>query len=285
MNFKTLMENDKYLILPGVYDCLSAKMAQEAGFEALFLSGGALSVAGYGKPDIGFLHTADYVRMAEKIIDVTGLPLLVDADNGFGNAIHVADLARQYVRVGAKGLQIDDQIVPQSVPSTHKEANCWELVEPKLKAIRDAVPDDFLLLFRTVTNFTDNVDEAIKRINRAYELGADVAYIDGIKSEEELRKIAEEAEIPLMINMNEKGVAANLPIDEVKELGYRIGLYPVSAMAVAANAMHDLFVDLKATATTLKHRDHMYNPVKVYNSMGLQSLTDKYLPLYEHENE
>lgn len=278
---RKILDETSFLILPGVYDCLSAKIAEEAGAKAVFLSGGALSIANLGRPDIGFLNLSEFTNTIQKINSTIDIPLISDADNGFGNAVHVGNTAKAFELFGASGMQIDDQVLPQTKPTTSKEALSWDLVAPKLEAIRKNVSDDFVVIFRTIANITDGIEEAIKRINKSRNLGADYAYVDGIKSKEELEIVAKEAKIKLLVNMNEKGVAANLPINDIKSLNYKIGLYPVSTMVVAAKSMCDMLSDLIKDEDTLKHRNHMFNPVEVYNMMGLSNLTDEYIKLYK----
>ncbi len=199
------LQQQSYLMMPGIYDCLSAKMAENAGFQAAFFSGGAFSMATLGKPDIGFFNLTEAVHTLRRIVDSVNIPILSDGDNGFGNAIHAADTARAFETIGVAGIQVDDQVLPQSIPCTSKECNEWRYVEPKLIAIRKAVSPEFVILFRTIANITDDLDKAIWRINRAAELGADYAYVDGLKSYEETQQVAAQAKIPLLINMNEKG--------------------------------------------------------------------------------
>ena len=179
------LQQQSYLMMPGIYDCLSAKMAENAGFQAAFFSGGAFSMATLGKPDIGFFNLTEAVHTLRRIVDSVNIPILSDGDNGFGNAIHAADTARAFETIGVAGIQVDDQVLPQSIPCTSKECNEWRYVEPKLIAIRKAVSPEFVILFRTIANITDDLDKAIWRINRAAELGADYAYVDGLKSYEE----------------------------------------------------------------------------------------------------
>lgn len=279
---RKILDETSYLVLPGVYDCLSAKMAEEAGAKAVFLSGGALSVANLGRPDIGFLNLTEFSDTIKKITSTIDIPLISDADNGFGNALHVGNTARAFEKLGVSGMQVDDQILPQTIPTTSKEMLDWDLAAAKIQAVRNNVSDDFVIIFRTIANIADGVglEEAITRINKAKDYGADYAYVDGIKSEEQLIEVAKRSNIKLLISMNEKGVAANLPIEEIKDLGYRIGLYPVSTMVVAAKSMYDMLKNLMEDETTLKDRDHMFNPVEVYNMMGLNSLTEEYIKYY-----
>lgn len=276
------LDQSKFLILPGVYDCLSAKVAEETGAKALFLSGEALSVAGLGHPDIGFLNLTEFMNSIQRITSTVDIPLISDADNGFDNAIHVGNTARTFEALGVAGMQVDDQILPQSVPTTSKEMLSWEMTVPKIQAVRKNVSDDFVIIFRTIANIAKNdLEEAVRRINSAKEYGADYAYVDGLKSQEELEYVASHAKVKLLVNMNEKSAAANLPIEHIKSLGYSIGLFPVSAMAVAAKSMYDMFANLFEQENTLKDRERMFNPVTVYNMMGLDTLTEEYLKMYQ----
>ena len=271
------LQQQSYLMMPGIYDCLSAKMAEKAAF----FSGGAFSMATLGKPDIGFFNLTEAVHTLRRIVDSVNIPILSDGDNGFGNAIHAADTARAFETIGVAGIQVDDQVLPQSIPCTSKECNEWRYVEPKLIAIRKAVSPEFVILFRTIANITDDLDKAIWRINRAAELGADYAYVDGLKSYEEAQQVAAQAKIPLLINMNEKGACAKIPLEQIKALNYRIGLYPVASVTAAAQAYCDLFRTIHETGSTLGYVDSMYSIKQLMNDMGLQDLTDTYLPLYQ----
>lgn len=275
------LQQQSYLMMPGIYDCLSAKMAENAGFQAAFFSGGAFSMATLGKPDIGFFNLTEAVHTLRRIVDSVNIPILSDGNNGFGNAIHAADTARAFETIGVAGIQVDDQVLPQSIPCTSKECNEWRYVEPKLIAIRKAVSPEFVILFRTIANITDDLDKAIWRINRAAELGADYAYVDGLKSYEEAQQVAAQAKIPLLINMNEKGACAKVPLEQIKALNYRIGLYPVASVTAAAQAYCDLFRTIHETGSTLGYVDSMYSIKQLMNDMGLQDLTDTYLPLYQ----
>ena len=184
---RDVLDQSKFLILPGIYDCLSAKVAEETGAKALFLSGEALSVAGLGRPDIGFLNLTEFMNSIQRITSTVDIPLISDADNGFDNAIHVGNTARTFEALGVAGMQVDDQILPQSVPTTSKEMLSWEMTVPKIQAVRKNVSDDFVIIFRTIANIAKNdLEEAVRRINSAKEYGADYAYVDGLKSQEEL---------------------------------------------------------------------------------------------------
>lgn len=279
---RRLLAENKFLTLPGVYDCLSARIAQEAGFPALFLSGGALAYSVLGKPDFGFLSLAEFGNAIQHIVSACRAPLLADADNGFGNAIQAANTGAVYEQLGAAGLQIDDKVLPASHPARNEIVD-WEMIGPKIQAVRDSVSDDFVIVYRTCANlYGYGVEESIRRINLARERGADYAYVDGIKSMEELKKISDEAAIPLMVNLNEKGfVGGNVPIEEVKALRYSIGLFPISSMLAAAQGMIEVMGALADRGSTLSVRDKMTDPpTRIHNMMGQTALVEKYAPYY-----
>ncbi|SDI42984.1 isocitrate lyase/PEP mutase family protein [Natribacillus halophilus] len=280
-HFKDVLKDKKFTILPGVYDALSSKLAEEAGAKAIFISGGALSITNLAKPDMGFLTLDDFMDAINKIKRVVKVPIITDVDNGFGNAIHAANTAQSVFKAGADGLQIDDQVLPQTKPTTSKEAIAMDLVIPKIKAMRENVDESFTIIFRTVANYNGDVKEAVDRVNLAGENGADVVYVDGLSTYEEVLYVADNVKYPLLLNMNEKGFPATLEITEVKKLGFNIGLYPVSTMAITANATKRLLDTLMKDETTLKLRDEMMNPADIYNLFGLQSSVENESKKYE----
>ncbi|MEG0803811.1 MAG: isocitrate lyase/phosphoenolpyruvate mutase family protein [Pygmaiobacter sp.] len=280
---RRVLSENKFLTLPGVYDCLSGKIAEEAGFPALFLSGGALAYSMLGRPDFGFLGLAEFGSAIQHIVSSVKVPLLADADNGFGNAIQAANTGAMYEQLGAAGLQIDDKVLPATHPARNEIVD-WELIGPKIQAVRDNVSEDFVIVYRTCANLYDfGIDESIRRINLAKACGADYAYIDGIKSVEELEKVSAQANIPLMVNLNEKGFVGGLPIEQVKALNYTIGLFPISSMLAASQGMIEVLGALANSGSTLDVRDKMTNPpTKIHRMMGQFALVEQYTPYYDN---
>lgn len=277
---RKVLEETDFLTLPGIYDCLSARIAEDAGFKAIFLSGGGLACSRLGRPDIGFLSARDFSDTIANIAACVNVPIIADADNGFGNAIHAGKTAQLYEQVGAAGIQIDDKILPGRTPAVNEMVE-WDMVSPKLKAVRKDVSDDFVIIYRTVANlYGYGIDESISRINKAAECGADYAYIDGIKSMDELKKVSDEAKIKLLVNLNEKGFCGSVPIEEIKKFKYKIGLFPISTMLSAANSMMQVMQSLFENGSTLTKRDLLCNPPVVYNMLGLNSLTETYSEFY-----
>lgn len=278
---KALSEN-KFLTLPGVYDCLSGRIAEEAGFPVLFLSGGALAYSRLGRPDFGFLSLSEFGETIQHIVSTVKVPLIADADNGFGNAIHAANTGAVYEQLGAAGLQIDDKILPANNPNIN-EIVSWELIAPKIQAVRNNVSDDFVIIYRACANlYGFGIDESIRRINLAKACGADYAYVDGIHSMEELKRVSDEANLPMMVNLNEKGFCGGLPIEQIKKLNYSIGLFPISSMLAGAKGMMDVLGTLAKEGSTLSVRDRMVNPpTTIHNMMGQTSLTETYGAYYK----
>ena len=197
-------------------------------------------------------------------------------------ALSAANTGAMYEQLGAAGLQIDDKVLPASHPA-RDEIIDWELMGPKIHAIRDNVSPDFVIVFRTCANlYGYGIDEAIRRINLSKECGADYAYVDGIKSMEELEKVSQQATIPLMVNLNEKGfVGGNVPIEQVKSLNFSIGLFPISSMLAASQGMIEVLGALADQGSTLSVRDKMTDPpTRIHRMMGQVSLVEKYTPYY-----
>jgi len=274
-NFKEIVNENNFTILPGIYDSLTAKLAEKAGFQAIFLSGGALSITNLGKPDMGFLTLSDFKESIQKISRVVDIPIITDVDNGFGNSIHAGDTAKTVFEAGADGLQIDDQILPQDKPTTSKDALDIDLVIPKIRAMRENVDDSFTIIFRTVENYNGGVEKAVERVNLAGDNGADLVYVDGLSSYEEVLYVSENVKYPLLINMNEKGFPASLETEVVKNLGFKIALFPVSTMAITAHINEKLFETLINEQTTLSLREDMTNPLDIYNLFGLSESVEK----------
>lgn len=282
LKLRQVLSKTPFLTLPGVYDCLSAKIAEEAGFPALFLSGGALAYSALGRPDFGFLSLTDFGNAIQHIMACVKVPMIADADNGFGNAIQAANTGAVYEQLGAAGLQIDDKILPANHPAKNEIIE-WSLMGPKIKAVRNSVSNEFVIVFRTCAELYDfGVDEAIRRINLSKECGADYAYVDGIKSVEHLEKISKYSKIPLMVNLNEKGFTGGLPIKQITDLSYKVGLFPISSMLAAAEGMIGVLNALAKDGSTLNVRDKMTNPpTKVHRMMGQFSLVETYSPYYD----
>ena len=254
-----LEDKNKITVLPGVFDALSAKIAEHVGFEAMFQTGYGSSAALLGMPDFGLLNSGETVDNAMRIIRAVRVPVLVDADTGYGNPLNVWRLVRDLERLGAAGIFLEDQVWPK---------RCGHMVGkgviprdeyiPKLNAALEARRSkDFIIVARTDARAPEGLEEAIERGKAYRKAGADVIFVEAPRSVEELKKVANEIDAPLVANMIEDGATPNLSASELLRIGYRIAVFPLSAIYSATFAMRQVLTELKNTGTTKEGRNIM----------------------------
>lgn len=254
------LENKKEIIvLPGVFDALSARIAQKVGFAAMFQTGYGSAAALLGMPDFGLLNAGETLDNAERIISAVDVPVLVDADTGYGNPLNVWKLVRDLEKMGASGIFLEDQVWPKRCGHmAGKDVIPKDDYLPKLRAAIEArTSKDFIIVARTDARAPLGLDEAIRRGQAYRKAGADVIFVEAPRTVQELKKVAEEIDAPLVANMIEDGVTPNLPADELLDIGYRIAVFPLSALYAATFAMRQVFTELKATGATKQTRKGM----------------------------
>ena len=211
------------LIMPGVYDALSAKIASRAGFEVIFITGYSLSATLLGEPDFGLLTQSEVVSAAQRICSVVDTPVIVDADTGYGNAINVMRTVQELIRAGAGGMFLEDQVWPKRCG--HMKGKQVIPLEEHLKKIKAAVEakgdNDFYIVARTDSRQALGLDEAIKRGRSFKAAGADAVFIEAPESKQEMKEISRQVPGPLVANMLERGVTPLMGPKELKELGFR----------------------------------------------------------------
>jgi methylisocitrate lyase len=231
--------------VPGVFNALVARLAERLGFQAVYLSGGALSAAA-GVPDVGLLTLSEFVAAARSITLATPLPLLCDADTGFGEALNVERTVRLFETAGAAGIHLEDQQLPKRCGHLSGKA----LVEPALMAakLRAAVAArrdrDFVVIARTDARGVGGFDDAVRRARLYVEAGADAVFPEALESAEEFAAFARAVPVPLLANMTEFGKSPLLDLAELSALGYRMVLYPLTAFRAALKAAEDTLRDL-----------------------------------------
>jgi carboxyvinyl-carboxyphosphonate phosphorylmutase len=271
-----LEDRNKIIVLPGVFDALSAKIAEHVGFEAMFQTGYGSSAALLGMPDYGLLNSGETVDNAMRIIRAVRVPVLVDADTGYGNPLNVWRLVRDLESLGAAGIFLEDQIWPKRCGHmAGKDVIAKDEYIPKLKAALEARQSkDFIIVARTDARAPIGLAEAIER-GRAYrKAGADVIFVEAPSSVEELKKVANEIDAPLVANMIEDGVTPNLSASELLKLGYQIAVFPLSAIYSATFAMRQVLTELKNTGTTKEARSIMVTFKDFNRFMDLDHFAD-----------
>ncbi len=244
LRLRALLDTQEVLIAPGVFNALVARLAQQAGFEALYFSGAAYS-ATLALPDLGLVALPEVVEAVRWVVRATRLPVIVDADVGFGEALNVMRTVRELEDAGAAAVQIEDQVMPKRCGHlTGKEVIPAEAMAEKLAAAVQA-RRHLLVVARTDARATHGLQEVIRRGRLYAEAGADVFFPEALESPEEFRAVAEAVRVPLMANMTEFGRTPLLSVETFRRLGYRIVVFPVTALRVAMRAVAELFRDLR----------------------------------------
>jgi len=232
---------------PGVFDAVSARLATEAGFDCLHLSGAVTSAVELGLPDLGYLHGTDVAQLARRITGVTNVPLIADADTGYGNALHARRTVEQYARAGIAGLHIEDQVSPKRCGHMAGKAVIPrdEAVQ-KIRAASEA-DADLVVIARTDALSVLGIDEAISRVQEYAEAGADLIFVEGATNEEMLDHIHQAVpDVGKVINVSEADAALKpLPLDVLASCGVRLALYPVAPLLAAAFAARNAYAAIR----------------------------------------
>lgn len=247
------------LLLPGVPNALTARIVEEAGFGAVYLSGAGIANSFLGAPDVGLLTMTELVVHVAAVRSAVSLPIVVDADTGFGNALNVRRTIVELGRAGADAVQLEDQVAPKRCGHfTGKSVIPTEEMVGKIQAALDSRPsDDFLVIARTDARAVHGLEDALDRVGRYREAGADVVFVEAPEGEDELRRIGENLDVPLVANMVEGGRTPLLSSAELAKLGFTVQLYANAAMRAGMLAMQRMLAHLRATGDTRAVLDEM----------------------------
>jgi 2-methylisocitrate lyase-like PEP mutase family enzyme len=248
---RALVRPGAALLLPGCANALTARIAEELGYEALYVTGAGVSNTYLGLPDLSFLSLSQLAGHVAAMRDVVDLPLLVDADTGFGNAVNLTHSVRVLERAGASAIQIEDQVFPKRCGHFDgKEVVSRQEFVAKIKAATDARRDDDLMIFaRTDAAACTSFEDAIERANAALEAGADILFVEAPRSLDEIRRIPTTAEAPFLINLVYGGNTPILGRGELRDMGYALVLYANAALQAAVTAMQRVLGHIHATGS------------------------------------
>ena len=247
-----LEKKDEIIVLPGVYDALSARIAQSVGFNAAFQTGYGTSATLLGMPDFGFLNAGEAIDNARRIINSVEIPILVDIDTGYGNPLNVWRTVKDIEKLGAGGIFLEDQVWPKRCGHMKgKSVISREDYIQKLKAAIDARKSkDFIIVARTDSLAVYGLDEAIERGKEFQKIGADVIFIEAPNTLNEMKRITSEIDAPLLANMIEEGVTPNLSAKDLQKLGFKMVVFPLSALYSSTYAIKNVFLALHNTGMT-----------------------------------
>jgi 2-methylisocitrate lyase-like PEP mutase family enzyme len=251
-SLRQLLKRDKLLIAPGCFDGLSARLVEEAGFAAAYLSGGAVARS-MGIPDIGLVTLSETIDRAAQVVATVKIPIIADADTGYGNAVNLVRTVREFERAGVAAIHIEDQITPKRCGHLDgKEVIPLAEMEKKLQAALATRTDpDFCIIARTDARGVHGFDDAISRGRAFAKLGVDAIFVEAPQSEEELAQIPQLIPgVPILVNVFKGGKTPMLPRERLEKMGYRIAIYPSETQRAAIHAMRRALETLKREGTT-----------------------------------
>jgi len=258
-NLRSMIKTDKPLVIPGVYDAIGAKIAEKVGFDAMFQTGYGTSATLFGMPDYGFIGATETVDNARRICRAVSVPVIVDSDTGYGNALSVWKLVKELEASGASGIFLEDQRWPKRCGHMKgKEVVSQEEYTEKLGAALDARESkDFIIVARTDARATEGLDAAIERGLQNKKTGADAIFVEAPRTVEEMKKIGKSIKAPLVANMIEGGATPISSAQALHKMGFRIILYPLSVLFANTYATMNILQELKKTGTTLKSKQNV----------------------------
>jgi 2-methylisocitrate lyase-like PEP mutase family enzyme len=275
-SLKQRLAQPKAVLAPGAFDALSALLVEQAGFEAIYMSGASISYTQLGRPDVGIVSSSQLADVIARVSDRVTIPLIVDIDTGFGNAINVKHTVRQFERLGATALQIEDQTSPKRCGHLQgKELISAEEMAGKVRAAVDArTSEDTLIIARTDAVAVEGFERALERAALYRDAGADVLFVEAPQSMEQLRAVAGAfgPDVPLLANMVEGGKTPILTREQLEEIGFRIVIAPGSMVRAFAFMAQEFLRQLHVNGATAMYRDRMLDFQEINKLLGLPAL-------------
>jgi 2-methylisocitrate lyase-like PEP mutase family enzyme len=272
------LAGDGIVVAPGVYDAFGAMMAERAGFETLYLSGASISYTRLGSPDIGLVGMNEVAGVMGQIRERVDLPVIVDADAGFGNALNVQRTVRVFERSGASAIQLEDQQLPKRCGHLDgKTLISLQEMSGKIKAATDVRADrDTMIIARTDSVAVEGIDAALDRAEAYVEAGADMLFVEAVQTEADMRRTVAQfaGRLPLMVNMVEGGKTPVLAADRLAEIGFKLVIFPGGLVRAIAKTMGSYFESLRQEGTTSGFRDNMLNFTQLNDLLGTQTILE-----------
>jgi methylisocitrate lyase len=284
--FRKLLESS-CVMLPGAFNGMTGRLIAESGYSGCYISGAALT-ADYGVPDIGLLTLPEFTHKIKQVAIASGLPIICDADTGFGEGEAMARTVYEYYLNGASGLHIEDQVFPKRCG--HLDGKTLVSAEDMSNKIRiahqaslEVSQGEFIICARTDARGVDGIEETIRRSRLYIDAGADMIFPEGLCSKEEFALVAKElreshSKVMLLANMTEFGKTPYITLEEFKSMGYNCVIYPVSPFRIANKAISDFLVDLKKNGTQEGTLAHMQTRKELYNTLGYTPGKEWYFP-------
>ena len=267
---RELLAKPGLLRAPGVFEGLGAHLVRRAGFSAAYLTGAGVAVSGYGLPDIGLVTGSEMVDRVALVVQASGLPVIADADTGYGNAVNVVRTVRGYERAGVAAIQLEDQAFPKRCGHlAGKELVSAGEFARKLHAALDAREAGTLVIARTDARGPAGINEAISRANRYAAEGADLIFVEAPESRDEIERVAAEVDAPLVFNVVPSGRSPEIDEDDLERLGYKLAIYPGALLGPVVSAMATSLAGLGG-----RPAGEVAGPAGVFGLVGLGEWTE-----------
>lgn len=249
---RQMLEQRRFVVAPGVFDMISAMLAERVGFDAVYASGYWLTASYLGIPDAGIATYTNMLDRVSKVVEKSTVPVIADADTGFGGLLNVRHTVIGYEKAGVSAIQIEDQEFPKKCGHTPgKRVIPGEEMAKKLRVAVDSRDSrDTLIIARTDARAIEGLDGAFRRADLYLEAGADILFIEAPESEEEMAEVGRRFDVPLLANMAEGTMTPMVSTERLEELGYRIAIFPGTAFFAAAEAMRQVYAHVAATRST-----------------------------------
>ena len=247
-----LLRAQEPILAPGAYDALTARLIEQAGFPAIYMTGFGTSASLLGRPDVGLLTMSQMVDNARRIAQAVDVSVIADADTGYGNPLNVIRTVQEYELAGVSAIHIEDQVMPKKCGHMENKQviAAAEMTEKIYAAVEARSSSDFLIIARTDARAVEGLDSALRRARAYREAGADILFVEAPQNEDEVAQVARAfPNVPLLFNWAEGGKTPPLPLARLKELGYRIIIFPISALLTAAKAVREILAEIKAEGT------------------------------------
>ncbi len=269
-----MLQEPGIIAVPGAYDCLTAKIIQQAGFPAVYMTGAGTSVARLGYPDLALATASEMIANAAEIAAAVNVPVIADADTGYGGVLNIQRTIRQYERAGVAAVHIEDQEFPKRcghldhkrvVPVTDMAQKIWAAGEAR-------TDEDFVIIVRTDALEVTGWDDTIRRCEEYVRAGADALFIEALRTPEEAEQVTQIFNLPLLYNFVETGKSPLIPTQELERLGFKLVIFPVSALLTICNTVANLMRELKQHGTTSHLLNNMVSLEECFETVGLSEM-------------
>jgi 2,3-dimethylmalate lyase len=254
-SLRKLISGKETILAPGAYDALSARIIEQAGFPVVYMTGFGTSASLLGRPDVGLLTMTQMVDNARRIAQAVDVPVIADADTGYGNPLNVIRTVREYELAGVSAIHIEDQVTPKKCGHMEDKQviSSSEMVEKIHAATEARRSPEFLIIARTDARAMEGLDSALRRGRMYREAGADALFIEAPQNEQEIEEVARTlADVPLLFNWAEGGKTPPIPLERIAELGFRIVIFPIGALLVATKAIREFVAEIKKSGTPVR---------------------------------